>query len=169
MPESKDNSPTDAVEATGNGSSPNGASGDAAAKDADSVAPAVPAGSGDAGEPEAAEAETQADPLEQAKEDARERARGRKRMREERKVERRAQGKTLSQRFERMRSGEGWRRPRADGQPRPKIKKLRALLVLLGLGLLAIVSWVFGVMMAVAQDLPDLEARSQYDAAQNSV
>ena len=37
------------------------------------------------------------------------------------------------------------------------------------MGLLALVSWVFGVMMAVAQDLPDLEARAQYDRAQNSV
>ncbi len=39
----------------------------------------------------------------------------------------------------------------------------------MGLGLLALVSWVFGVMMAVAQDLPDLEARAQYDRAQNSI
>src|SRR4029079_6789862 len=90
-------------------------------------------------------------------------------MRAERRAERHAEGKGLSQRIARLRTGDGWRRPPADGQSRPKIKKLRALLVLLGLSLLAIVSWVFGVMMAVAQDLPDLEARAQYDAAQNSV
>ncbi len=35
--------------------------------------------------------------------------------------------------------------------------------------MLALVSWVFGVMMAVAGDLPDLEARAQYDNAKNSV
>jgi penicillin-binding protein 1A len=52
---------------------------------------------------------------------------------------------------------------------RPKLKKLRVALVFTGLGALAIVSWVFGVMMAVAQDLPDLEARAQFDRAENSV
>lgn len=52
---------------------------------------------------------------------------------------------------------------------RPKLKKLRALLVIMGLSLLAAVSWVFGVMMAVAQDLPSLENRAQYEAAENSV
>ena len=34
---------------------------------------------------------------------------------------------------------------------------------------LALVSWVFGIMMAVAQDLPALENRAQYEHAQNSV
>ena len=67
-----------------------------------------------------------------------------------------------------MRTGESWRRARRRRQARPRIKKLRFLLVLIGLGLLAIVSWVFGVMMAVAQDLPDLEARAQYERAENS-
>ncbi len=41
--------------------------------------------------------------------------------------------------------------------------------VLLGLALLAFVSWIFGIMMAVAQDLPSLENRAQYAHAQNSV
>jgi len=119
-------------------------------------------------------------PHEQAKEAARERAGERKRRRAERKADRAAKraerraeleesGKGLRTRFARMRSGGGWRRPPADGSTRPRIKKLRFVLVLFGLGLLAIVSWVFGVMMAVAQDLPDLEARAQYDAAENSV
>ena len=52
---------------------------------------------------------------------------------------------------------------------RPKLKKLRAALVLGGLAFLAVVSWFFGIMMAVAQDLPNLENRAQYAAAENSV
>lgn len=55
------------------------------------------------------------------------------------------------------------------GPPKPKLKRLRIALVTFGLALLALVSWVFGVMMAVAQDLPSLEARSQFEKAQNSV
>jgi penicillin-binding protein 1A len=51
---------------------------------------------------------------------------------------------------------------------RPRLKKLRLVAVLLGLSLLAFVSWIFGIMMAVAQDLPKLENRQQYLAAQNS-
>jgi penicillin-binding protein 1A len=46
---------------------------------------------------------------------------------------------------------------------------LRTALVLAGLALLAFVSWIFGIMMAVAQDLPELENRAQYAAAKNSV
>ena len=38
-----------------------------------------------------------------------------------------------------------------------RIRKLRVLALLAGLGLLAIVSTVFGMMMAVASDLPALE------------
>jgi penicillin-binding protein 1A len=48
-----------------------------------------------------------------------------------------------------------------DGSEPPrqvKLKKLRLLLVLSGIGLLAAVSTVFGMMMAVASDLPRLEA-----------
>src|SRR4051794_1575566 len=47
-----------------------------------------------------------------------------------------------------------------DGEPpRPKvrIRKLRVVALLLGLGALAAVSTVFGMMMAVASDLPQLE------------
>src|SRR5215216_7227713 len=52
-------------------------------------------------------------------------------------------------------------RPHAK-PPRPprrhvRIRKLRLLLLLLGLGILAAVSTVFGMMMAVASDLPKLE------------
>jgi penicillin-binding protein 1A len=48
-------------------------------------------------------------------------------------------------------------------KPRPvrvRIRKLRVLLVLLGLGILAIVSTVFGMMMAITYDLPQLEEQS---------
>jgi len=59
---------------------------------------------------------------------------------------------------------------RAGEQPaKPRLKKLRMAIVIIGLAFLALVSWVFGIMMAVAQDLPELESRAQYDAAQNSV
>jgi penicillin-binding protein 1A len=49
-----------------------------------------------------------------------------------------------------------------DGQPPVKlrIRKLRVLALLVGLGLLAAVSTVFGMMMAVASDLPELEEPS---------
>jgi penicillin-binding protein 1A len=55
-----------------------------------------------------------------------------------------------------------------DGEPpkaKVRIRKLRVLALLAGLGLLAIVSTVFGMMMAVASDLPALEE----PASQNSV
>ena len=52
---------------------------------------------------------------------------------------------------------------------RPRLKKLRTALVLMGLGVLAFVSWIFGIMMAVAQDLPRLENRAQFERAENSV
>ena len=52
------------------------------------------------------------------------------------------------------------RRPR---KPKPgRVKKLRLLIVLLGLGLLAIVSTFFGMMMAIAQDLPQLENKQEF-------
>jgi penicillin-binding protein 1A len=41
-------------------------------------------------------------------------------------------------------------------------------LILLGLGALAVVSTVFGMMMAVASDLPQIENRQVYRAAVNS-
>jgi penicillin-binding protein 1A len=54
-------------------------------------------------------------------------------------------------------------RPDAAGEPprprrRVRIRKLRVFALLLGLGALAAVSTVFGMMMAVAADLPKLEA-----------
>jgi penicillin-binding protein 1A len=59
------------------------------------------------------------------------------------------------------------RRPRRP--KRGRIKKLRLLVVALGLGVLAIVSTFFGMMMAITRDLPQLEDKRQYEAAQNSV
>jgi penicillin-binding protein 1A len=52
---------------------------------------------------------------------------------------------------------------------RPRVRKLRLLVVLVPLILLAMVSTVFGMMMAVASDLPDLENRKEYQDARNSV
>jgi penicillin-binding protein 1A len=51
---------------------------------------------------------------------------------------------------------------------RPKVRKLRLLVVLIPLLLLALVSTVFGMMMAVASDLPALENRKEYQDARNS-
>src|SRR6201987_1947949 len=62
--------------------------------------------------------------------------------------------------------GRWWHRRRRPGKPR--VKKLRLLLILLGLGILAVISTVFGMMMAVASDLPQIENRQQYRAAANS-
>jgi len=50
-----------------------------------------------------------------------------------------------------------------------KIKKLRLLIIIIGLSLLALVSTFFGMMMAVSSDLPDLENRTEYKASENSV
>ncbi len=62
--------------------------------------------------------------------------------------------------------------PPAAGEPparKPKVKKLRLLLILTGLGALALVSTVFGMMMAVASDLPQLENKAEYHRAKNSI
>jgi penicillin-binding protein 1A len=54
------------------------------------------------------------------------------------------------------------------GRQKPKVKKLRLALVLLGLGALALISTIFGMMMAVANELPQLEAKAQLRSAVNS-
>src|SRR5215210_2753513 len=70
--------------------------------------------------------------------------------------------------------------PRSNGVPpqangsgpppqKPKLKKLRLALVFGGLSVLALISTVFGMLMAVASDLPSLENRAQYESAENSV
>src|SRR5262249_52754351 len=59
------------------------------------------------------------------------------------------------------------RRPR---KPKPgRIKKLRLVVLVLGLGLLGIVSFFFGMMMSIAQDLPQLENKKEFATARNSV
>jgi len=69
----------------------------------------------------------------------------------------------------------GRRRKDAGGEdgsgrpPRPKVRKLRLALIVFGLALLALVSSFFGMMMAVASDLPKLENREQFRSAKNSV
>ncbi|MFZ0091532.1 MAG: transglycosylase domain-containing protein, partial [Solirubrobacteraceae bacterium] len=61
-----------------------------------------------------------------------------------------------------------WRRSN-DGRPaKPKVRKLRLLSILVGFGILAVVSTIFGMMMAVASDLPQIENRAEYKQAANS-
>jgi penicillin-binding protein 1A len=54
------------------------------------------------------------------------------------------------------------------GQRRPKVKKLRLLLIVVPLIALALISTVFGMMMAVASDLPQLENDQRFQNAHNS-
>ncbi len=56
----------------------------------------------------------------------------------------------------------------AGKRTKPRLKKLRILFVLLGLGVLALVSTVFGMMTAVSQDLPAIYNFAQFKAAKNS-
>src|SRR3954451_16366582 len=58
--------------------------------------------------------------------------------------------------------------PSAPPPVRPRVKKLRLLAIFLPLTLLAVISTLFGMMMAVASDLPDLENRKEYQDARNS-
>ena len=59
------------------------------------------------------------------------------------------------------------RRPR---KPKPgRVKKLRLVIILAGLGMLAIVSTFFGMMMAITSDLPQLENKKEFKTAKNSV
>jgi penicillin-binding protein 1A len=51
---------------------------------------------------------------------------------------------------------------------KPRLKKLRVLFVLLGLGVLALASMIFGMMAAVSQDLPSIYNFAQYKASKNS-
>jgi penicillin-binding protein 1A len=59
--------------------------------------------------------------------------------------------------------------PEPPRPPRPKLKKLRLAFVLLGLSILAFISTIFGMLMAVASDLPSLENTAEFRAAENSV
>ncbi|MBA2506665.1 MAG: transglycosylase domain-containing protein [Thermoleophilaceae bacterium] len=55
------------------------------------------------------------------------------------------------------------------GPPKPKLKKLRLFLVIAGLGFIALISTIFGMMMAVSTDLPELENTAEFKASRNSV
>ena len=59
----------------------------------------------------------------------------------------------------------------ANGVPRrrPRLNRVRLALILVPLGMLAFVSTVFGMMMAVASDLPQLENKQQFRNAKQSV
>jgi penicillin-binding protein 1A len=56
----------------------------------------------------------------------------------------------------------------SEKRKKPKLKKLRFLFVLLGLAILGLVSFVFGMMAAVSQDLPAIYNFAQYKASRNS-
>ncbi|MSW53195.1 MAG: hypothetical protein F2817_20195, partial [Actinobacteria bacterium] len=59
-----------------------------------------------------------------------------------------------------------------DGRPeRPRLRFrwIRLLLLLVPVGALAVVSTVFGMMMAVSTDLPDLDTAKEFQTAKNSV
>ncbi len=66
-------------------------------------------------------------------------------------------------------------RPAADGDepppPRvkPRVKKLRLLAILFAVAVLGLVSFVFGMFMAVASDVPPLDSYAQFNNARNSV
>lgn len=58
--------------------------------------------------------------------------------------------------------------PAEPPRRRPRLKKLRLVLILAGLATLGLVSTVFGMMMAVSSDLPAIENLRQYQDARNS-
>jgi penicillin-binding protein 1A len=51
---------------------------------------------------------------------------------------------------------------RGGRPPKPRLRKLRLLALLIGLATLAVISLVFGVLMSVASDIPQLENQQQY-------
>jgi penicillin-binding protein 1A len=63
----------------------------------------------------------------------------------------------------------GLQAPPATPRVKTKVKKLRLLAILVPLALLAVVSTIFGMMMAVASDLPALEQLPQVAKRKNSV
>jgi penicillin-binding protein 1A len=56
----------------------------------------------------------------------------------------------------------------SEKRGKPRLKKLRFLFVLLGLGILGLVSFVFGMMAAVSRDLPAIYDFAQFKASKNS-
>jgi len=58
--------------------------------------------------------------------------------------------------------------PRRRDPSRPRIKKLRLFSLVAGLSAIAFVSTIFGMMMAVASDLPQLENSEQFRPSKNN-
>ncbi len=58
----------------------------------------------------------------------------------------------------------GLKRGSDNGRPprKPRLRKLRLLALFAGFGILAVISLIFGVLMSVASDIPQLENRTQY-------
>jgi penicillin-binding protein 1A len=56
----------------------------------------------------------------------------------------------------------------AGQRTKPRLKKLRVLFVLIGLAILAMVSMVFGMVVAVSQQLPDIYDFARFKASKNS-
>jgi penicillin-binding protein 1A len=52
---------------------------------------------------------------------------------------------------------------------RPRLKRLRFVLILFAVLLLGLISFVFGMFMAVASTLPSLDNRAEYNNARNSI
>jgi penicillin-binding protein 1A len=61
------------------------------------------------------------------------------------------------------------RRRNGRRPPRVRVNKARLAVILLGLGIVAVISTVFGMMMAVASDLPSLDATNEFKQSSNSV
>jgi penicillin-binding protein 1A len=61
------------------------------------------------------------------------------------------------------------RKPDGSGRPsKPRLRKLRFFSILIGFITLAFISTVFGMMMAVASDIPLIENEQQYNGEHNS-
>ena len=56
----------------------------------------------------------------------------------------------------------------AGKRSKPRLKKLRILFVLLGLGVLGLVSMIFGMMAAISQDLPAIYDFAEFKSSKNS-
>lgn len=59
--------------------------------------------------------------------------------------------------------------PEPPSRPKIRLRWLRLLALLVPIGALAVVSLVFGMMMAVSRELPDLDTAKEFQSAKNSV
>ncbi len=58
--------------------------------------------------------------------------------------------------------------PQAPPTSVPKVKRLRLAFILAGLSMLAVISTIFGMMMAVANDIDGLDEQAGFESSQNS-